>query len=321
VGRVESLAQQAAETTLNKYVLTELGRIAFGFEPSKAGRLTYGTVLLTYDFVDDPNEGLRLFVPRKARYSHAPPTIICEPVANYRKYGPTQRYCIGCIDQDRETFVSGRRSGLGLPEPAEVSVRFIQLKIKKEEMASTSDSRGNPVTPSDDERVGYFSKGSMNNTDQAVATGLKIENIGHIVIRYGVVIAVGWIGALKYTDYEDKGIEGLLVNSPLIAWAYHLMGLKTLCAVIGTSELIIAALLAVRYFAPKASVLGGIGAIGMFLTTLSFLFTTPGALMPQGFPFLSGDVGEFLIKDITLLGAAIWMTGDSLRAAFSKSEN
>ena len=70
MGRVESLAQQAAETTLNKYVLTELGRIAFGFEPSKAGRLTYGTVLLTYDFVDDPNEGLRLFVPRKARYSH-----------------------------------------------------------------------------------------------------------------------------------------------------------------------------------------------------------------------------------------------------------
>jgi uncharacterized membrane protein YkgB len=48
-------------------------------------------------------------------------------------------------------------------------------------------------------------------------------------------------------------------------------------------------------------VLGGVGAIGMFLTTLSFLFTTPGTLMPQGFPFSSGDVGEFLIKDIALL--------------------
>jgi uncharacterized membrane protein YkgB len=154
-------------------------------------------------------------------------------------------------------------------------------------------------------------------TGASKGIGMKMENIGHIVIRYGVVIAVGWIGALKYTNYEEKGIEGLLVNSPLMSWAHHLMGLKTLCAVIGTSELIIAALLAVRYLSPKASLLGGIGAIGMFLTTLSFLFTTPGTLMPQGFPFLSGDVGEFLIKDIALLGAAIWMTGDSLRATFS----
>ena len=172
------------------------------------------------------------------------------------------------------------------------------------------------MNPSDAEDVRYVSRGSMNNTGQAAGTGLKMENIGHIVIRSGVVIAVGWIGALKYTDYEEKGIEGLLVNSPLISWAYHLMGLKILCSVIGTSELIIAAFLAVRYFAPKASVLGGIGAIGMFLTTLSFLFTTPGTLMPQGFPFLSGDVGEFLIKDIALLGAAIWMTGDSFVPPF-----
>jgi reactive chlorine resistance protein C len=190
--------------------------------------------------------------------------------------------------------------------------------MKKEKVASTSDSRENPANPSDGEPVRYVPRGLINNTDRAAGIGLKMENIGHVVIRYGVVIAVAWVGALKYTDYEEKGIEGLLVNSPLFSWAYHLMGLKTLCAVIGTSELIIAALLAVRYFAPKVSVLGGIGAIGMFLTTLSFLFTTPGTLMPQGFPFLSGDVGEFLIKDVALLGAAIWMTGDSLRAGFSK---
>jgi hypothetical protein len=119
-------------------------------------------------------------------------------------------------------------------------------------MASTSDSRGNPVNPSDGERVRYVPRGSMSNSDQAAATGLKMENIGHIVIRYGVVIAVAWIGALKYTNYEEKGIEVLLVNSPLISWAYHLIGLRTLCAVIGTSELVIAALLAVRYFRPKS---------------------------------------------------------------------
>ena len=51
----------------------------------------------------------------------------------------------------------------------------------------------------------------------------------------------------------------------------------------------------------------------MFLTTLSFIITTPG-WEPSlgGFPALSGDVGEFLIKDFTLLGASIWTLADSL---------
>ena len=51
----------------------------------------------------------------------------------------------------------------------------------------------------------------------------------------------------------------------------------------------------------------------MFLTTLSFLFSTPG-WEPSlgGFPALSGDVGEFLIKDIVSLGAALWSLGESL---------
>jgi reactive chlorine resistance protein C len=45
----------------------------------------------------------------------------------------------------------------------------------------------------------------------------------------------------------------------------------------------------------------------MFVITLSFLFSTPG-WEPSlgGFPALSGAVGQFLIKDVVLLGAALW---------------
>src|SRR5260370_7214873 len=51
----------------------------------------------------------------------------------------------------------------------------------------------------------------------------------------------------------------------------------------------------------------------MFLTTLSFLFSTPG-WEPSlgGFPALSGAVGQFLLKDVVLLGAAIWSLGEAL---------
>ena len=57
-------------------------------------------------------------------------------------------------------------------------------------------------------------------------------------------------------------------------------------------------------------------AAGMFLTTLSFLVTTPG-WEPNlgGFPALSAMPGQFLLKDIVLLGGALWTAGEALEAA------
>jgi Protein of unknown function, DUF417 len=53
----------------------------------------------------------------------------------------------------------------------------------------------------------------------------------------------------------------------------------------------------------------------MFLITLSFLFSTPG-WEPSlgGFPAASGAVGQFLIKDVVLLGAALWSLGAAMTA-------
>ena len=55
----------------------------------------------------------------------------------------------------------------------------------------------------------------------------------------------------------------------------------------------------------------------MFLTTLSFLVTTPGVWEPSagGFPALSGKPGQFLIKDLALLGIALWSLGEAWRSS------
>ena len=47
----------------------------------------------------------------------------------------------------------------------------------------------------------------------------------------------------------------------------------------------------------------------MFLVTLSFLFTTPGALAPTSM------LGGFLVKDVMLLGAALLTGCEALLAA------
>jgi reactive chlorine resistance protein C len=56
----------------------------------------------------------------------------------------------------------------------------------------------------------------------------------------------------------------------------------------------------------------------MFLTTLTFLLSTPGwEPTLGGFPALSHGVGEFLIKDVVLLGAALWSLAESLASMYT----
>jgi uncharacterized membrane protein YkgB len=57
----------------------------------------------------------------------------------------------------------------------------------------------------------------------------------------------------------------------------------------------------------------------MFLTTLSFLVTTPGwEKSLGGFPALSAMPGQFLLKDLVLLGASLFTAGEALEAAGSR---
>jgi reactive chlorine resistance protein C len=61
-------------------------------------------------------------------------------------------------------------------------------------------------------------------------------------------------------------------------------------------------------------------AVILFLATISFLFTTPGIGEPAGggFPALS-LIGEFLLKDVPLLGLSFWTLADAIRAVKSRS--
>ena len=146
--------------------------------------------------------------------------------------------------------------------------------------------------------------------------GLTLENIGANVIRYGLVIILLSVGTLKFTAYEAEGIQGLVANSPLMSWAYNIFSVRSFAALLGIVEITLGILIAMRPFAPKISAIGSIGAIIMFLTTLSFVLTTPGVWQAgYGFPFPSPMPGQFLVKDIMLLGAAIWTAGEALRAA------
>lgn len=159
------------------------------------------------------------------------------------------------------------------------------------------------------------------SADRAIGAGAslgiqsKMEAAGISVSRYGLVLVLLLIGVLKFTPEEAAGIQPLVAHSPLMSWMYALLGVQGVSNGIGIIEIVIAALIALRPVSPRASFVGSLGAVITFLLTVSFLFSTPGAVQfNYGFPVL-GSAGQFLIKDLVLLGASLWTAAEAHRGS------
>lgn len=147
----------------------------------------------------------------------------------------------------------------------------------------------------------------------------RADAAGRIALRYGLVLILLWIGGMKFTAYEAEGISPFVANSPLFAWTYPVLGKQGMSNLLGVVEIAVALLIASRPWLPRASTVGSLLAAGMFLSTLSFLVTTPQAWVEgSGFPALAVP-GQFLLKDAVLLGAALWSAADAWRASRTRN--
>jgi reactive chlorine resistance protein C len=155
---------------------------------------------------------------------------------------------------------------------------------------------------------------SRSLATRRVLDRIDLQAVGGAVIRYGLAGVIGWIGLMKFTPVEAEAIRPLAVHSPLMARAATALGVRAFSNLVGVAEVTIAVLIALRPVAARASALGSALAVGMFATTLSFLLTTPGVWEASlgGFPAISVLPGQFLLKDVVLLGAALWSLGESL---------
>jgi reactive chlorine resistance protein C len=142
-----------------------------------------------------------------------------------------------------------------------------------------------------------------------------VSSAGNIIARYGLVAVIGWIGICKFFTYEAQNIQPLVSNSPFMGWMYSLLSVEDFSLTLGIVEIVTALLLAVKPWFPTISLAGSLLAILIFVSTLTFLFTTPGVgeASAGGFPLLS-MTGQFLIKDIVLLGVAILTLADAMKA-------
>ena len=140
----------------------------------------------------------------------------------------------------------------------------------------------------------------------------SIRRAGRVVALAGVVLPLLLIGGLKFSRFEVEALKPVIGGTPWLAWMYPAFGEAGASYFLGVVEIATALLLVASPWSPRAGVVGG--ALGglTFLVTTSLLLALP-VWEPSlgGFPAL-GAAGQFLIKDVALLGISLVVLGESL---------
>jgi reactive chlorine resistance protein C len=188
----------------------------------------------------------------------------------------------------------------------------------------------------------------MNKPNWLLESAARLDGLGITLTRIGLVVVLVWIGSLKMYRYEDEGIVPFVANSPAMSFFYrqpageyrkHMNregelvpanrewheknGTYRFAYGLGSVIVILGVMIALHPWLPRISALGSFLVVGMSLTTLSFLITTPECWVPSlgssehGFPLLSG-AGRLVVKDSIMLGAAMVTMADSAKSALRK---
>ncbi|WP_430811668.1 MULTISPECIES: DUF417 family protein [unclassified Carboxylicivirga] len=139
----------------------------------------------------------------------------------------------------------------------------------------------------------------------------SLKKVGHFIFRYGLAIAFIWLGLMKLKNMEADYLKELLKQSSLFSWMLKYITSYTFSLIIAYTQMTVGVMLALKPVARKVSFWGGVVACVLLIVSVSALFTSSYVWQPPyGFPDLS-KFGQSLLKDIVLLGAALWCTGDS----------
>jgi reactive chlorine resistance protein C len=188
----------------------------------------------------------------------------------------------------------------------------------------------------------------MHRFNKLFELAARMDRLGIIVTRIGLVVVLVWIGSLKAFRYEDEGIVPMVANSPLMGFLYrqpageyrqHMNregelvpanrewhernGTYPFAYGLGSVIVVFGLMIAAHSWLPRVAAVGSFLAFGMSLVTLSFLITTPECWVPalgsseHGFPLLAGP-GRLVIKDAIMAGAALVTMSDSAKAYLRK---
>jgi reactive chlorine resistance protein C len=140
----------------------------------------------------------------------------------------------------------------------------------------------------------------------------KVVAAGRFVGLLGVVLVLLSIGGLKFTQVEIEGLKPIIEPTPWLAWMYPAFGEAGASYLLGVVELATVLLLVLSPWSARAGIIGGALAALTFFVTTTIMFAAPiWETASGGFPWINA-LGQFLIKDVALLGVSLCVLGESL---------
>jgi uncharacterized membrane protein YkgB len=149
----------------------------------------------------------------------------------------------------------------------------------------------------------------MNALIQRLAkSGLLKKDLDYHLLRAAMVVIFAWFGHDKWFQSEITALAPLITHGPLIFWTIPVLGIHGTAILLGTAEWTFGSLLLLGFWNKKLGVLGAIGSIATFISTLTILPFVPDGwdAGAGGFPAM-GMNAAFLLKDLVLLVVSIYL--------------
>ena len=163
----------------------------------------------------------------------------------------------------------------------------------------------------------------MNSLVKILARSRLFQgDLDYHLVRASMVLIFVLFGYQKWFDYEAQGLIPFISNGPLTSWMYPVFGIQGASWFLGVSEWVIAVLLFLGFWNKKAGILGAVGCIGTFITTVTIIPFMPDgwAASAGGFPAMTGNI-PFLMKDVVLLAVSVYLLKqDVARASLPEAE-
>jgi reactive chlorine resistance protein C len=135
---------------------------------------------------------------------------------------------------------------------------------------------------------------------------------GRALALAGVVLPLFLIGILKFTQIEIDALKPLISGTPWLSWLHPVFGEAGASYLLGTVELFTVVLFVASPWSARAGVAAGALGTMIFAVTVSTMFALPiWEESLGGFPWLNA-LGQFLIKDVALLGVSIIVFSEGL---------
>jgi uncharacterized membrane protein YkgB len=149
-------------------------------------------------------------------------------------------------------------------------------------------------------------------------SGLLKKDLGYHLLRGAMVVIFAWFGYDKWFQSEITALAPLITHGPLIFWTIPVLGIHGTAILLGTAEWTFGSLLLLGFWNKKLGVLGAVGSIATFVSTVTILPFVPDGwdAGAGGFPAM-GMNAAFLLKDLVLLAVSVYLLREDVIRALN----